>query len=110
MNLLKMLLYSLITTIVNDYINVELVSQIDKDPRYATAQDIILPPCVEINHNTQHIAMLTEPVCFYIGFEIEISHQYLIKSLNIFQDSFIQRGIHETAKYRPISNTLPPQP
>ena len=33
-----------------------------KGPGYVTAQDIILPPSVEIVDNTQHIASLTEPI------------------------------------------------
>ncbi|KAK7239879.1 hypothetical protein RIF29_43247 [Crotalaria pallida] len=33
-----------------------------KGPGYVTAQDIILPPSVEIVDNTQHIANLTEPI------------------------------------------------
>ncbi|KAK9663293.1 hypothetical protein RND81_O293100 [Saponaria officinalis] len=33
-----------------------------RGPRCVTAQDIILPPYVEIVDNTQHIASLTEPI------------------------------------------------
>ncbi|KAG4171734.1 hypothetical protein ERO13_A12G228525v2 [Gossypium hirsutum] len=33
-----------------------------KGPGYVTAQDIILPPSVEIVDNTQHVASLTEPI------------------------------------------------
>ncbi|KAK3199009.1 hypothetical protein Dsin_022424 [Dipteronia sinensis] len=42
-----------------------------KGPGYVTAQDILLPPSVEIVDNTQHIANLTEPTDFCIGLQIE---------------------------------------
>ncbi|KAI3664385.1 hypothetical protein L1987_89869 [Smallanthus sonchifolius] len=38
-------------------------------PGYVTAQDIILPPYVEIVDNTQHIASLTEPIELVIGLQ-----------------------------------------
>nr|YP_010511926.1 RNA polymerase alpha subunit [Dipteryx alata]QTW98849.1 RNA polymerase alpha subunit [Dipteryx alata]UXL83250.1 RNA polymerase alpha subunit [Dipteryx alata] len=57
-----------------------------KGPGYVTAQDIILPPSVEIVDNTQHIANLTEPINFYIGLQIERNRGYRIKTLNNFQD------------------------
>nr|YP_010210954.1 RNA polymerase alpha subunit [Paraboea rufescens]UBD08838.1 RNA polymerase alpha subunit [Paraboea rufescens] len=57
-----------------------------RGPRYVTAQDIILPPYVEIVDNTQHIASLTEPIHFCIGLEIERSRGYLIKMPHNFQD------------------------
>nr|USG57727.1 RNA polymerase alpha subunit [Primula qiupuensis] len=56
-----------------------------KGPGYVTAQDIILPPYVEIVDNTQHIASLTEPIDFYIGLKIERSRGYRIKSETNFQ-------------------------
>nr|YP_010019851.1 RNA polymerase alpha subunit [Primula cicutariifolia]WJJ44663.1 RNA polymerase alpha subunit [Primula sp. WZ-2022a]QOJ50981.1 RNA polymerase alpha subunit [Primula cicutariifolia]QOJ51065.1 RNA polymerase alpha subunit [Primula cicutariifolia]QPZ50568.1 RNA polymerase alpha subunit [Primula cicutariifolia]USC54540.1 RNA polymerase alpha subunit [Primula cicutariifolia] len=56
-----------------------------KGPGYVTAQDIILPPYVEIVDNTQHIASLTEPIDFYIGLKIERSRGYRIKSKTNFQ-------------------------
>ncbi|GJU19537.1 RNA polymerase alpha subunit [Tanacetum coccineum] len=42
-----------------------------RGPGYATAQDIILPPYVEIVGKTQHIATLTEPIELVIGLQIE---------------------------------------
>ncbi|MFS8006862.1 DNA-directed RNA polymerase subunit alpha [Helianthus anomalus] len=42
-----------------------------RGPGYVTAQDIILPPYVEIVDNTQHIASLTEPIELVIGLQIE---------------------------------------
>ena len=55
-----------------------------KGPGYVTAQDIILPPYVEIVDNTQHIASLTEPIDF--GLQIERNRGYLIKTPQNFQD------------------------
>lgn len=57
-----------------------------RGPGYVTAQDIILPPYVEIVDNTQHIASLTEPVNFSIQLEIERNRGYLIKMPHNFQD------------------------
>lgn len=57
-----------------------------RGPGYVTAQDIILPPYVEIVDNTQHIASLTEPINFSIGLEIERNRGYLIKMPHNFQD------------------------
>nr|YP_009679121.1 RNA polymerase alpha subunit [Teucrium mascatense]QDF64477.1 RNA polymerase alpha subunit [Teucrium mascatense] len=50
-----------------------------RGPGYVTAQDIILPPYVEIVDNTQHIASLTEPINLCIRLEIERNRGYLIK-------------------------------
>ena len=49
-----------------------------KGPGYVTAQDILLPPSVEIVDNTQHIASLTEPIDLSIGLQIERSRGYNI--------------------------------
>nr|UGS82805.1 RNA polymerase alpha subunit [Salvia semiatrata] len=57
-----------------------------RGPGYVTAQDIILPPYVEIVDNTQHIARLTEPINLHIGLEIERNRGYLIKMTHNFQD------------------------
>lgn len=57
-----------------------------RGPGYITAQDIILPPYVEIVDNTQHIASLTEPINFSIRLEIERNRGYLLKMLHNFQD------------------------
>nr|YP_009776173.1 RNA polymerase alpha subunit [Bacopa monnieri]QJA26498.1 RNA polymerase alpha subunit [Bacopa monnieri] len=57
-----------------------------RGPGYVTAQDIILPPYVEIVDNTQHIASLTEPINLYIGLEIQRNRGYLIKMPHNFQD------------------------
>ncbi|XP_056692729.1 DNA-directed RNA polymerase subunit alpha [Spinacia oleracea] len=57
-----------------------------KGPGYVTAQDIILPPYVEIVDNTQHIASLTEPIDLCIGLQLERNRGYHIKAPNNFQD------------------------
>ncbi|TKY60330.1 DNA-directed RNA polymerase subunit alpha [Spatholobus suberectus] len=60
-----------------------------KGPGYVTAQDIILPPSVEIVDNTQHIANVTEPVNLYIGLQIERNRGYHIKTLKNFKTEVI---------------------
>ena len=58
-----------------------------RGPGYVTAQDIILPPYVEVVDNTQHIASLMEPIELCIVLQIERNRGYLIKTPNInFQD------------------------
>nr|YP_009366789.1 RNA polymerase alpha subunit [Althaea officinalis]ARJ62796.1 RNA polymerase alpha subunit [Althaea officinalis] len=57
-----------------------------KGPGYVTAQDIILPPSVEIVDNTQHIASLTEPIDLCIGLEIERNRGYGLKRPKNFHD------------------------
>nr|YP_009717888.1 RNA polymerase alpha subunit [Hesperomeles cuneata]QGM83733.1 RNA polymerase alpha subunit [Hesperomeles cuneata] len=57
-----------------------------KGPGYVTAQDIILPPSVEIFDNTQYIANLTEPINLCIELQIERNRGYRIKTPNNFQD------------------------
>nr|YP_010161730.1 RNA polymerase alpha subunit [Pachira macrocarpa]QRI59373.1 RNA polymerase alpha subunit [Pachira macrocarpa] len=57
-----------------------------KGPGYVTAQDIILPPSVEIVDNTQHIASLTEPIDLCIGLQIERNRGYVIKTPKNFHD------------------------
>nr|UPX00886.1 RNA polymerase alpha subunit [Potentilla anserina] len=57
-----------------------------KGPGYVTAQDIILPPSIEIVDNTQHIANLTEPINLCIELQIERNRGYHIKTPNNFQD------------------------
>nr|CAA27214.1 unnamed protein product [Spinacia oleracea] len=57
-----------------------------RGPRGVTAQDIILPPYVEIVDNTQHIASLTEPIDLCIGLQLERNRGYHIKAPNNFQD------------------------
>nr|YP_008994513.1 RNA polymerase alpha subunit [Hypseocharis bilobata]AGV02941.1 RNA polymerase alpha subunit [Hypseocharis bilobata]AKF43070.1 RNA polymerase alpha subunit [Hypseocharis bilobata] len=51
-----------------------------RGPGDVTAQDIILPPYVEIVDNTQHIATLTEPMNFCIGLQIERARGYSRKT------------------------------
>ena len=57
-----------------------------KGPGYVTAQDIILPPSVELVDNTQHIASLTEPIDLCIGLQIERNRGYGIKTPKNFHD------------------------
>nr|CUA66532.1 RNA polymerase alpha subunit [Dianthus moravicus] len=57
-----------------------------RGPKCVTAQDIILPPYVEIVDTTQHIASLTEPIDLCIGLQLERNRGYNIQAPNIFQD------------------------
>nr|YP_010291569.1 RNA polymerase alpha subunit [Rapatea paludosa]ULQ67576.1 RNA polymerase alpha subunit [Rapatea paludosa] len=57
-----------------------------RGPRYVTAQDIILPPSVEIVDTTQHIANLTEPIDLCIGLQIKRDRGYRIEPTNNSQD------------------------
>uniref|UniRef100_UPI0030017D35 RNA polymerase alpha subunit n=1 Tax=Potentilla erecta TaxID=57940 RepID=UPI0030017D35 len=57
-----------------------------KGPGYVTAQDIILPPSIEIVDNTQHIANLTESINLCIELQIERNRGYRIQTPNNFQD------------------------
>nr|YP_009743106.1 RNA polymerase alpha subunit [Rheum tanguticum]QIJ60253.1 RNA polymerase alpha subunit [Rheum tanguticum] len=57
-----------------------------RGPGCVTAQDIILPPYVEIVDTTQHIANLTEPIDLRIGLQLEKNRGYRIKTPNNFQD------------------------
>nr|QJE70627.1 RNA polymerase alpha subunit [Rheum acuminatum] len=57
-----------------------------RGPGCVTAQDIILPPYVEIVDTTQHIANLTEPIDLRIGLQLERNRGYRIKTSNNFQD------------------------
>nr|YP_010025095.1 RNA polymerase alpha subunit [Colobanthus affinis]QOQ35394.1 RNA polymerase alpha subunit [Colobanthus affinis] len=57
-----------------------------RGPRCVTAQDIILPPYVEIIDNTQHIANLTEPIDLCIELQLERNRGYHIKTPTNFQD------------------------
>nr|YP_010724987.1 RNA polymerase alpha subunit [Witsenia maura]WDW32200.1 RNA polymerase alpha subunit [Witsenia maura] len=57
-----------------------------RGPRYVTAQDIILPPSVEIVDTTQHIANLTEPIDLCIGLQIKRDCGYRINPTNHSQD------------------------
>nr|AWI73059.1 RNA polymerase alpha subunit [Lepiniopsis trilocularis] len=57
-----------------------------RGPGDVTAQDIVLPPYVEIVDNTQHIASLMEPIDLCIGLQIERNRGYLIKTPQNFQD------------------------
>nr|YP_010122043.1 RNA polymerase alpha subunit [Peristrophe japonica]QRF92927.1 RNA polymerase alpha subunit [Peristrophe japonica] len=58
-----------------------------RGPGYVTAQDIILPPYVEIVDNTQHIASLTEPISLCIRLEIERNRGYFLKMPHNLQDA-----------------------
>nr|YP_009368485.1 RNA polymerase alpha subunit [Ammopiptanthus nanus]ARK36990.1 RNA polymerase alpha subunit [Ammopiptanthus nanus]QQL04977.1 RNA polymerase alpha subunit [Ammopiptanthus nanus]WIL07642.1 RNA polymerase alpha subunit [Ammopiptanthus mongolicus] len=71
-----------------------------KGPGYVTAQDIILPPSVEIVDNTQHIANLTEPINLCIGLQIEKNRGYRIKTLHNCQD----RSYPIDAVFMPVRN------
>nr|YP_010626878.1 RNA polymerase alpha subunit [Roscoea debilis]WBK25451.1 RNA polymerase alpha subunit [Roscoea alpina]WBK25537.1 RNA polymerase alpha subunit [Roscoea alpina]WBK26053.1 RNA polymerase alpha subunit [Roscoea debilis]WBK26139.1 RNA polymerase alpha subunit [Roscoea debilis] len=57
-----------------------------KGPKYVTAQDIILPPSVEIVDTTQHIANLTEPIDLCIGLQIRRDRGYCTKPTINSQD------------------------
>ncbi|PPD66783.1 hypothetical protein GOBAR_DD36344 [Gossypium barbadense] len=64
-----------------------------KGPGYVTAQDIILPPSVEIVDNTQHVANLTEPIDLCIGLQIERNRGYAYSgtALSRYISSFLLR-------------------
>nr|YP_010459250.1 RNA polymerase alpha subunit [Arisaema flavum]UUC02490.1 RNA polymerase alpha subunit [Arisaema flavum] len=57
-----------------------------KGPGYIRAQDIILPPSVEIVDTTQHIATLTEPLDLCIGLQIQRDRGYRMRPTNNSQD------------------------
>nr|YP_009649740.1 RNA polymerase alpha subunit [Desmazeria sicula]QCD14727.1 RNA polymerase alpha subunit [Desmazeria sicula] len=57
-----------------------------KGPRYITAQDIILPPSVEIVDTSQPIANLTEPMDFCIELQIKRDRGYQTELRNNYQD------------------------
>nr|QEJ85713.1 RpoA [Hydrostachys sp. CF-2019] len=79
MNLKEIVLRSNLYGTCNAYICV-------KGPKKVTAQDIILPPYVEIVDTKQYIATLTEPIDFSIELKIEKNRGYHIKSPKKFQD------------------------
>nr|YP_010395450.1 RNA polymerase alpha subunit [Thamnosma montana]UQJ72978.1 RNA polymerase alpha subunit [Thamnosma montana] len=72
-----------------------------KGPGYVTAQDILLPPSVEIVDNTQHIAILTKPMDLRIGLQIERNRGYNIKTPNNFQDG---NSYSIDATFMPVRN------
>nr|YP_010625259.1 RNA polymerase alpha subunit [Euonymus microcarpus]WBG72698.1 RNA polymerase alpha subunit [Euonymus microcarpus] len=72
-----------------------------KGPGYVTAQDLVLPPSVEIVDNTQHIAILTEPISFCIELQIERHRGYHIKTPNNFQEG----SFPIDAVFMPVRNT-----
>nr|YP_010468202.1 RNA polymerase alpha subunit [Urtica membranacea]UVF31143.1 RNA polymerase alpha subunit [Urtica membranacea] len=57
-----------------------------KGPGYVTANDIILPPSVEIVDKTQHIANLTESINLCIELQIERNRGYQIKTPKNFKN------------------------
>nr|ATL61627.1 RNA polymerase alpha subunit [Argostemma yappii] len=57
-----------------------------RGPRYVTAQDIVLPPYVEIVDNAQYIASLIEPIDLCIELEIERNRRYFKNTPQNFQD------------------------
>nr|YP_010581434.1 RNA polymerase alpha subunit [Triphyophyllum peltatum]UZT27839.1 RNA polymerase alpha subunit [Triphyophyllum peltatum] len=71
-----------------------------RGPRCVTAQDIILPPSVEIIDNSQHIASLTEPIDLYIGLQLERNRGYHRKTPNNSQD----RSYPIDAVFMPVRN------
>nr|YP_010949586.1 RNA polymerase alpha subunit [Hydrocotyle wilfordii]WMV85268.1 RNA polymerase alpha subunit [Hydrocotyle wilfordii] len=73
-----------------------------RGPGYVTAQDILLPPYVEIVDNTQHIASLVEPIDLCIELKIERNRGYLIKTLN---NNFQDGSYPIDAVFMPVRNT-----
>ncbi|VAI73451.1 unnamed protein product [Triticum turgidum subsp. durum] len=57
-----------------------------KGPRYIIAQDIILPPSVEIVDTAQPIANLTEPIDFCIDLQIKRDRGYQTELRKNYQD------------------------
>nr|YP_009862015.1 RNA polymerase alpha subunit [Viscum liquidambaricola]QKV09840.1 RNA polymerase alpha subunit [Viscum liquidambaricola] len=72
-----------------------------KGPRYVTAQDILLPPYVEIIDNTQYIGSLTENIDFCIRLQIQRSRGYRIQTTKNFQDG----NFPIEAIFMPVRNT-----
>nr|YP_009484784.1 RNA polymerase alpha subunit [Cicuta virosa]ARR27948.1 RNA polymerase alpha subunit [Cicuta virosa] len=72
-----------------------------RGPGYVTAQDIILPPYVEVVDNTQHIASLTEPIELCIVLQIERNRGYLIKTPN---NNFKDGSYAIDAVFMPVRN------
>nr|YP_009581313.1 RNA polymerase alpha subunit [Enemion raddeanum]QBK49378.1 RNA polymerase alpha subunit [Enemion raddeanum] len=72
-----------------------------KGPGHVTAQDIILPPSVEIMDTTQHIATLTERVDLFIRLRLERGRGYRMKTPNNAQEV----GYPIDAVFSPILNT-----
>ncbi|KAK9142958.1 hypothetical protein Syun_012358 [Stephania yunnanensis] len=58
-----------------------------KVSRRVIALDIIPPPSVEIVDTIQHIATLTEPISFCIGFQIERNRGYHIIVTSFMKDN-----------------------
>ncbi|KAL2905050.1 DNA-directed RNA polymerase subunit alpha [Bienertia sinuspersici] len=71
-----------------------------RGPRCVTAQDIILPPYVEIVDNTQHIASLTEPIDLCIRLQLDRNRGYHINAPNNSQD----RNYTIHALFMPVRN------
>ncbi|KAL5565718.1 hypothetical protein UlMin_028882 [Ulmus minor] len=57
-----------------------------RGPGYVNAQDIILPPLIEIVNNAQHIANLTKPINLCIELKIKRNRGFHIETPNNFQD------------------------
>nr|YP_010708293.1 RNA polymerase alpha subunit [Pimpinella crispulifolia]WCR48052.1 RNA polymerase alpha subunit [Pimpinella crispulifolia] len=72
-----------------------------RGPGYVTAQDIILPPYVEVVDNTQHIASLMEPIELCIVLQIERNRGYLIKTPN---NNFKDGSYAIDAVFMPVRN------
>ena len=49
-------------------------------PGYASTQDIIVPPFIEVIDNTQHVPSLIKPINLCIKLQIERNHTYYINS------------------------------
>nr|YP_010538986.1 RNA polymerase alpha subunit [Datisca cannabina]UYF12847.1 RNA polymerase alpha subunit [Datisca cannabina] len=73
-----------------------------KGPGYVTAQDIILPPSVEIVDNTQHIANLTESIHLCIELQIERNRGYRIQTQT--QNNFQDGSYPIDAVFMPVRN------
>nr|YP_009924183.1 RNA polymerase alpha subunit [Avenella flexuosa]QNC67962.1 RNA polymerase alpha subunit [Avenella flexuosa] len=71
-----------------------------KGPRYITAQDIILPPSVEIVDTSQPIANLTEPIDFCIELQIKRDRGYQTELRKNYQDG----SYPIDAVYMPVRN------
>ncbi|PPR81136.1 hypothetical protein GOBAR_AA39578 [Gossypium barbadense] len=78
-----------------------------KGPGYVTAQDIILPPSVEIVDNTQHVASLTEPIDLCIGLQIERNRGYVqFNARALFEAYFDDQKAVTTLSKDGIKSTL----
>nr|ARU80547.1 RpoA [Asimina incana] len=73
-----------------------------RGPGCVTAQNILLPPFVEIVDTTQHIANLTQPIDLWIELQIERSGGYIMRTPNLKNEK--DRSYPIDAVFMPVRN------